>query len=531
MNEAPPAIPGAERAAPFIPGPPPTLREYGSGVAPRAYPPYRSPPGPAAQRYPGPGYPLIPQGGQAPAAPGYAVVPGAPPYPGYGQPGYAPYPTYPGTPGYPYAWYPPPRPPGETYHKVLSILALIGAALLLLGGLGGLAITGLIALTGNGQDLYLMNFLIMGILAALAGGGAGLYHAIRALMRRVSAPFSLPSFWLLLALTVVILGTGIALFALNQPTGSLALIEPLVLLSGIVPAFTVLALAMQRLHFNVSWRRAWLALTSGATLSIGAASILEALLALALLGVASLNIDPSNFNPNGSFGITALLILVAVIAPLVEETAKQISGFFLLPRLKGPQEAFLIGLAAGIGFAIVETAGYIGLAQADWVGIALGRVGAGLLHGMGAAMAGVGWYYLIKGKNVRGRWRFGFGFLAYAYLQHAIFNGGQEALVIVFKPLQTWHFEFFAIQLDATFLFAGALYIIIVGIMLVMLRWLRQSAPIAGGIPGGGQPPRVATATYSSSQGANSANAPTTSAAPDTLGVGDWSSQEPGGAA
>lgn len=492
---------GPDRTVQSPPAQPPTLREYGSGVTPRPYAPYRPPAGPAAPRYPG-----------------------------YQQPGYAP---YPGAPGYPYGWYPPATPPGETYQKVLSILALVGSALLLLVGLGGLAITGLLALTGNGQDLYLMNFLIMGILAALAGGGAGLYHAIRALMRRASAPFSLPNFWLLLALPVVILGAGIALFALNEPTGPLALIEPLALLSGIVPAFTVLALAAQRLHFNVSWRRVWLALTSGATLSIGAASILEAVLALALLGVASFNIDPSNFNPNGSFGIAALLILIAVIAPLVEETAKQISGFFLLPRIKGPQEAFLIGLASGVGFAIVETAGYIGLAQADWAGIALGRVGAGLLHGMGAAMAGVGWYYLIKGKDVRGRWRFGFGFLAYAYLQHAIFNGGQEVLVLVFKPLQTWHFDFFAIQLDATFLFAGALYVIIVGIMLVTIRWLRQSAPIAGAIPGAGQPaPRVSLATLSTSREANSTNGPTTSAAtPDTLGVGDWSSQGPGGAA
>jgi hypothetical protein len=171
------------------------------------------------------------------------------------------------------------------------------------------------------------------------------------------------------------------------------------------------------------------------------------------------------------------------------------------------------------------------MAQADWAGIAFGRVGAGLLHGMGAAMAGVGWYYLIKGRGVRGRWRFGFGFLAYAYLQHAIFNGGQEVLIIVFKPLQTWHFDFFGIQLDATFLYAGALYLIILGIMLVMLRWLRQSAPIAGGIPGSRQPaPRVSMATYSSSQEANSANGPTTSAAPDRLGVGDWSIQQPGGA-
>jgi RsiW-degrading membrane proteinase PrsW (M82 family) len=402
--------------------------------------------------------------------------------------------------------------------------------LLLLGGLGAIGVTWLLALTGNSQDLSIINFLIMVILAALAGGGAGMYHAIRALMRDASAPFSLPSFWALLALAVVILAAGIALFALEQPTGSVILIEPLVLLSGIVPALMVLALGLQRLRFNVSWRRIWLALTSGATLAVGAGIVLEGVLALLLLGVSLLNIGPSALNPNSSFGTIATLVLIAVIAPLVEETTKQISGFFLLPRMKGPQEAFLIGLAAGIGFAIVETAGYIGSAQADWVGIAFGRVGAGLLHGMGAAVAGVGWYYLIKGKGARWRWRIGFGCLAYAYLQHALFNGGQVLLLIGFKPLQTWHFDIFGLRQDATILYAGGLYLIILGIILLVTRWLRQSAPsAASALPAARPAPNVAAA-WPDAPGANSLSGPISSAAPtDTLGVGEPGGSEPGG--
>jgi RsiW-degrading membrane proteinase PrsW (M82 family) len=384
-------------------------------------------------------------------------------------------------PGYPYGWYPfmkPPPAPGETYRKVLSIITIVASSLLLLGGLGILLLLALLALAGSGQDLSAISLFVMAAIAALAGGGAGLYHSIRALMRRVSAPFSLPSFWLWLAVTLVTLGAGIALFALRQPTGSLALIEPLVLLSGIAPAFTILALGLQRLRVNVSWRHAWLALISGATLSISAASLLELLLALLLLGIASLKIDLTNFNPNDPSGTTAILVLVAVIAPLVEETTKQISGFFLLPRIKGPQEAFLVGLASGIGFAVMETTGYIGMAQADWVGIALGRVGAGLLHGMGAAMAGLGWYYLIKGKGTQGRWWRGFGCLAYAYLQHAIFNGGQ-VLLIQIRLLQNWHVDFFDLRLDITSVYAGFLYVAIVGVMLVVTGQLRRSTSSA----------------------------------------------------
>ncbi len=523
LSELPPAAPGAERSAQPGPAQPPVLREYSAGYAPRPYPPYRPPIGPRgpAPRYPGPGYPIVPPGGQPPAYPGYPL-----------QPGYAPYPPYPGMPAYPYGWYPPrPPAPGETYHKVLGILSIIASSLLLLGGLLGLAIIVLLALTGDGEDLATINLLVTGTLAGLAGGGAGLYHAIRALMRRPSAPFSLPSFWVLFALTIVILGAGVALFATNQPTGSVALIELLVLLSGIVPALTVLALGLQLLRPGVTWRRAWLALSSGASLSIGVAIVLELALTLLLLGAASLNVDLNNLNPSSSFGTIAILILIAGIAPLVEETTKQFSGFFLLPRMKGPQEAFLIGLASGIGFAIVETAGYIGSAQADWVGIALGRVGAGLLHGMGAAMAGVGWYYIFRGKGARGRWRRGISFVIYAYVQHAVFNGGQEALVAFIKPLQTWHFDIFGLRQDITIVYAGVLYVVILVIMLLVIRWLRRSAPAGAPTAAAGRPqPNVSRATSSSQATPSTPSEPNASAAPDTLGIGEPDGRELGGA-
>jgi hypothetical protein len=83
-----------------------------------------------------------------------------------------------------------------------------------------------------------------------------------------------------------------------------------------------------------------------------------------------------------------------------------------------------MGLAAGCGFAIFESVSiYIGQGQADWIAVAIERIGSSLLHGVGAGMAALGWYYLINGKGVRLRWWRGFGCLAYALVQHGLFNG------------------------------------------------------------------------------------------------------------
>lgn len=471
------------------PGEQPTaVREYGTGT-PGPYAPYRPAAGPAGARYPG--YPIIPQPGQAAPAP--------------------PYPPYPGYPGYAYGgWYPPQRPkvPGETYHKVLSILTLIACSLVLLGGLVILILLAVLALVDEGQDLSVSSLLVMAAIAALAGGGFGLYHSIRALTRHASAPFSLPHFLILAASSLVIVIAGVGLFASGLPTGDIALILPLVLLSGILPAFTVLALALQRLRVNVSWRRMALSFTSGTTLSIGAALVLEGLFTLLLARTFSPNsLNPTTFNPGDNpSGIIGFLLLLAIGAPVMEETTKQIGGFFLLPRIKRAQEAFLIGLASGIGFAIIETSGYIGEGQADWVGIAVQRLGAGLLHGFGAAMAGLGWYYLFKGKGMRRRWSLGIGCLVYAYVQHAIFNGGAVLILVLIPPLRDWHANLFGLVFDASVIYAFVLYALILTALVLVTRRLSHPAtqpPFAGNEVQSA--PKVSLATASIGPGRNGA--------------------------
>jgi hypothetical protein len=413
-----------------------------------------------------------------PAQPGPAAWPPQTNTPGYmGTPGYA---GMPAPAWYAPGWYAyrPPQPPGESYRKVLSILALIASSLLILGGLVLLALMFLLALGGEGQDLAIYNILLMAALVAVPGGAACLYHSIRALRRHASAPFSLPSAWVWLGATAVAFTIGIALFLSGLPSGPLALVEPLVLLCGILPAFTILALTQQRLGQQTSWRRLILALVTGATLGVAVGLVVELGMVAQLVRLFHLNnlstteISSNQLSNQNYF--LALFLLLAVGAPLAEETSKQIGGFFLLPRITSQSEAFLIGMAAGIGFNIVETSQYLGVAQADWIAIAIQRVGAGLIHGMGAAMAGLGWYYVFRGKTLSRRWKIALGCLAYAYLQHALLNGGE---LIVASQLPTLHVDMFGLRLDSGTFFALILYLAILVVLWRVTGWLRRTEP------------------------------------------------------
>lgn len=419
-----------------------------------------------------------------PAQPAGAAWPPQTGAPIYGAPGYVGMPApVPGA--YAPGWYQykPLQPPGESYRKVLTILALVASSLLILGGLFLVAVLFIfmviLTLNAEGQDLVVYNILLMAALVALPGGVACLYHSIRSLTRHPSAPFHLPSVWVWLSATVVALATGIALFLSGQPSGPLMMVEPLVLLSGILPAFTVLALTQQRLRQQTSWRRLVLALVTGGTLGVAVGVLVESGMVLQLVQLFHLNdlstTEISNDQLSNHRYFLALFLLLAVCAPLAEETSKQIGGFFLLPRIKSRSEAFLIGMAAGIGFNIVETSQYLGIAQGDWIAVAIQRVGAGLVHGMGAAMAGLGWYYLFRGKTLSRRWQIGLGCLAYAYLQHALLNGGE---LIVASQLPNLHANVLSLHLDSGTFFAFLVYLLILIVLWRVTGWLCRAEPL-----------------------------------------------------
>ncbi|GAC1394713.1 MAG: hypothetical protein NVS4B11_22860 [Ktedonobacteraceae bacterium] len=371
-----------------------------------------------------------PQHNNNPYNHGYAVPPQG--YPGY----------YYGYPGYPYYGYHyPMRPSRDRYLFVISILAVIGSSLATLGGLASAAILLLISLVPSdrfgGQQGQLFSGVVLFVALAIAGGlggSFGLFHSIRSLLRKPSSEFKLPWWWIFLASYVVVIVIAAILRANGLAVANLPLSVCLIALAGLLPALTILSLGVRRLHFPrnarwpTRWRRFALALASGATLAIVLALVFESVLTVVAAGLLRTSSGFSLDNPNQQIpsdprAIGFLFVLVSVIAPLVEEAVKPLAVIAMIGRIESAAEAFVLGLSCGIGFDLIETSGYISSGYQNWLDVALQRSTAGLLHGLGAAMVSLGWYYLTHPKASQHRFLLGFGCMLYAVLQHAIWNG------------------------------------------------------------------------------------------------------------
>jgi len=420
-----------------------------------------------------PGYPVYPQGGY-----GYGGYPQTQPQQptGYGA-NYGYQQMYPN--------YLPPQLPvkRDVYRLVIGIISivllvpvLITGLLLLIVVFAGPALNLLDPQSGLGT--WTLASLIGGI--AAIGGGTGLYFTIRALMGRPSAEVKLPTFFLPLGLAIAALVAADVQYTLGGPQGLALLQSPLLLLTGILPSIAIFSLALQRLRYPVTWRHVWMSFLSGMFMATLLALIVELIASVFIvILLRSKSSDITQFGQAGGPDILTVFIILSVVAPLAEEGFKPLGPIMIIGRIKAPAEAFLLGMAAGIGFNIFETTGYISSGQADWAYTAFERMGSGLLHGVGAGMGMLGWYYIFRGQGVVNRYGKGFGALAYAVLQHGIFNGANLLSLIpgpIGNALQTpvWFFGF--PETGQIYLFV-VFYAVIIWVLLRVTHSIRYTNP------------------------------------------------------
>nr|BBH94157.1 hypothetical protein KTA_23560 [Thermogemmatispora argillosa] len=368
----------------------------------------------------------------------------------------------------------------------LGITGLICSALSLLAGLVVLflaAIATLVSsrLTSTSTFYPVTVQLFVYTFAGLIGGSFCLYHSIRAITGQPSRTLKLPAFWIFLACYLVTLAVGLILQATHQAVSFLPATTVLIFLAAIFPALTLLTLGMRllrRARWSTSWRRFTLALTSGATMGILVAMLLE--LSASLLMEASSGAVLSCLSDPSSPACQTrtrfvVLILAIVAAPLIEESVKPLGVALLSGRIASGIEAFILGMSAGLGFDLVETISYISMGYSDWAHVALVRTGAGLLHGLGAGMVALGWYYLFHTKERR--FRYGIACWIYAVLQHALWNacGSLEAWPAPVGPtVARWQLNLGFISFGFDELLIMFLTIIFLVLFILIVRWLRD---------------------------------------------------------
>jgi RsiW-degrading membrane proteinase PrsW (M82 family) len=475
-------------------------REHVSGMlyvprseAPKFYPAYN------------PYYATPPQYAGQPGQPGAVRYPppqgyNGYPYP-YGQP--VPYGYYPYYPYNGYAWAPQ-KPKRSAYEITVGIISFIGSILAILtGGVCVLLLLLVAAFSGQLQNVSasasftsIVQFTAFAA-AGILGGVFGFYHSIRALfLKKPSAQFKLPWFWIFLLLYLVIIAIGTWMRVKGLAVANLPLTIVLIALAGIFPLATIAALGVRRIHYPkkapwpTTWRRFTLSLVSGATLAILLASVFELVLALVAarqFGLTNIPLDnPDQPIPGNPRAIMFVFILVSVIAPLVEETVKPLAVVLLIGRVRSAAEAFVLGMAGGIGFALVETTGYIGMGYKDWIDVAVQRSTAGLLHGFGAGMVALGWYFITHRKSTKkvNRVLLAFGCWTYALLQHGIWNGsfGLQLLPAPIGPyLDKGTITLGPLKFESFLLVYVALSLLILIFFLYVTKKLRM--PIAPPIP------------------------------------------------
>lgn len=272
------------------------------------------------------------------------------------------------------------------------------------------------------------------LMAITWGGGFLLiYHAYRSQQKKASRPLNLPPLWLLGGSFLLALVVGQAVWA--DAAGGM-FFPPLFLLAAGLPPLAAAAWAVGATAGRLTWRQFTVAFIGGATVGVAVALFLEVaaagvILALvadlfaliqdswdalveALAGgdVASVVASP---------GFLLALVELAIIAPLAEEFAKPLAILPLIRHAPEPRHAFLLGAAAGAGFAALENVLYTGFGVNVWGGIVVLRALGAAVHPLATGLVALGWYEIFHPAGREHPWLSRFGLAAGV---HALWNGG-----------------------------------------------------------------------------------------------------------
>ena len=277
------------------------------------------------------------------------------------------------------------------------------------------------------------------MVVGLGCGGTMLFQGSSALSMRPSKRLSLPPLWSMVGGFVLALVTGLGVW---QVEGLAPLLGPwFIVAAAALPPLAALGWAVNKRPGWLTWRRAGVAFSAGATVSVILAIVLGILAPLSILwllldlgdpvldaleGLVDLLTGGEVANALSSSGFLLALFELAVVAPLVEEFAKSLVVLPLLRGTKSRRDVFLLGAAAGAGFAAVENILYALFGGRYWGGILLVRALGAAVHPLGTGLMALAWHAILEKRTQVFSEKPGFwaGLMALAVGQHALWNGG-----------------------------------------------------------------------------------------------------------
>ena len=307
-----------------------------------------------------------------------------------------------------------------------------------------LATIGQLIISTIGLIFFILGFLVLMLAALFSMGNAGdisqttsmlamawsaagaavlmlpsILYAILRLMKKPSQtnPFKGSLRFMLLAvlLLLVVLVVGSLLAGGNGVTMILA--SPLHILAVYIPLWVLFELSTRGLKRG-SPQRGWGVLSFGVSVTPLLTRLVE-LFVIALLVVGmiawSVKSDPANMllfnrlqmrlsygamNPemmqrlmqtyiNQPLVFYSALSIFSGFIPLIEEMMKPLVLWLLINHRMSPAEGFTTGVISGLAFSIIESSNAMSMAiNSSWALMAVGRMGAGLLHMTTAGLMG-----------------------------------------------------------------------------------------------------------------------------------------------
>lgn len=311
---------------------------------------------------------------------------------------------------------------------------LVGAGLLLLpAGLVWLLITAFEPLAGRDVGMVWLAAEVI----ALGGGALLLTHSGHALKDRPSRPLRLPSVWLIGWGIVMLLVGGEVVRRVGA--GGL-LFPPIFVLAAAATPLAAVAWALHGRSAELTWRRFTLAFLGGATIAVALALVLELLVPIGLLALVYGALEPLRGMGDRMLEMLAgdevaralssrefllALFQLAIVAPLVEEFVKPLHVLPLIRRTLRRREAFLLGAAAGAGFAALENLLYTGFGVEVWGGVLALRALGAAVHPLASGWVALSWHDVFHGSDRKPGtppgWMMRFGL---AVGLHGLWNGG-----------------------------------------------------------------------------------------------------------